>query len=123
MLMDLYDIFYKNIELFGDGGKVYGKLTTTSFYAHTASLRLALICSGFGCYFFLVQERSNQESEPGRSFRGLPFRAALQGETREITYTLFMLCLNFRHHARQALKAKTFALKCVRVSLTRAHKR
>jgi hypothetical protein len=47
MLMDLYDIFYKNIELFGDGGKVYGKLTTTSFYAHTASLRLALICSGF----------------------------------------------------------------------------
>jgi hypothetical protein len=46
MLMHLYDIFYKNIELFGDGGKVYGKLTTTSFYAHTASLRLALSCSG-----------------------------------------------------------------------------
>jgi len=34
------------------------------------------------CYFFLVQERSNQESEPGRSLRGLPASRRSNDERR-----------------------------------------
>ena len=72
MLMDLYDIFYKNIELFGAGGKVYGKLTTTSFDAHTASLRLALSYAGF--LMTLLATRQEVSKKRARTFPpGPPF--------------------------------------------------
>ena len=118
--MDLYDIFYKNIELFGDGGKVYGKLTTTSFDAHTAT---RVRCTGVGCSFFAARQRTNQESAPRRSLLDLPFRATLQSGTREVKCTFILLFLNFCQHAWQVEEARVFALKCVRVSLTRAHER
>ena len=42
---------------------------------------------------------------------GTPSRAALQEETREITYALLALCLNFSHHERQAEIARAFAFR------------
>ena len=70
-------------------------LTTTPTDDHTASLRLALICSGFGCYFFLIQERSNQESEPRRSLLELPSRAALQSRKGERHIILLYISRRF----------------------------
>jgi hypothetical protein len=99
------------------GGEIKFVRAYVAATARHNAARLAL------CYFFLIQERSNQESELGRSLRGLPFRATLQGGTREIKYTLFMLCLKLCQHAWQALKAKTFALMCLQVSLTCKRKR
>jgi hypothetical protein len=97
--------------------------TTTPIDDHTASLRLALICTGLDCSFFAARQRTNQENAPRRSPWEPPGIATLQGGTREITYMFLMLCLTSCHHARQVLEAKAFALKCVRVSLTRARER
>ena len=54
----------------GAGGGCF--LATAPIDAHTASLRLALSCTGFWCSFFATRQRTNQENAPGRSLRGLP---------------------------------------------------
>ena len=51
-----------------------------------------------------------KERTPGRSLRGLPFRAALHGGPGRKTWMPFMHRLPLSHHARQAEKAKILAV-------------
>ena len=60
--------------------------STTFLRPHTAQLRCARSVCRLQCYFLVIQQKSNQESELGRSLRGLPPIAALQGEQRRKTY-------------------------------------
>ena len=79
---------------------------SSRFFAAGRSHCFARSLCGLLCYFFVIQQRSNQESEPGRSLRDLPFRAALQSRLRRKTSMLFLHLTPPCHHARQAEKAK-----------------
>ena len=84
---------------------------SSRFFAAGRSHCFARSLCGLLCYFFVIQQRSNPESEPGRTLGGLPFRAALQSRLGRKTSMLFLHRSPPCHHARQAGKAKTFLLK------------
>ena len=93
-------------------GESAGFFTTFSTDAHTAHLdfvELRACAVPHGCHFFVIPQR-NGERKGTRTFPpGPPSFAALQSETREITYKLLMLCLKFSQHERQAEKARDIA--------------
>jgi len=80
--------------------------TTSPLDAHTASrvrCAVSVVLS-----LSLNKERTKENQPKAAAFGNCSF-AALQKGTREITYTLFVLCLKFSQHERQAKKARAFA--------------
>ena len=62
--------------------------------------------------FILCHAAKNEPRKRAQAFPlGTPSFAALQRARREVKYKLLMLCLDFRHHERQAEKAKRFLSK------------
>ena len=84
-----------------------GGACSSRFFAAGRSHCFARSLCGLLCYFFVIQQRSNQESEPRRSLLELPFRAALQNAPRN--RHIHLLCGLSRQIPRAAVKgSKSF---------------